>query len=133
MAFWGYVACPDYPNRPNPWARWWLRDSDVDIAQERMASVNRRLPAGFSWRVIKSVVSRPQNWMIWLAYELNGQGNTGNGYFNLWLKSLRDGTALRYTVQQVNTIPIAASCVSWLPVVLISSRRRSALTTHRSA
>ena len=112
MAFWGYVACPDYPNRPNPWARWWLRDSDVDIAQERMASVNRRLPAGFSWRVIKSVVSRPQNWMILIEYQLNGQGNTGNGYFSLWLKSLKDGNSLRYTVQQVNTIPIAASCVS---------------------
>ncbi|ORY22848.1 major facilitator superfamily domain-containing protein [Naematelia encephala] len=112
VAGWGYYGCPDYPNKPNPWAKW-LRKVDVETARSRMSQQKRELPKGWSWKTIKSTVTRPTNWAIWALYTCGGQGGTGTGYFNLWLKSLvkADGTK-RYSVSQLNTIPIACACVS---------------------
>ncbi|KAK4686153.1 hypothetical protein P7C73_g3980, partial [Tremellales sp. Uapishka_1] len=97
VAGWGYFGCPDYPNRPNPWSTW-LRPDDIDTAQGRMSENGRSLPQGWSWTTVKSLLSRPQNWAIWAAYTAAGQGGTGTGYFNLWLKSLKnDNGATRYS------------------------------------
>lgn len=67
VAGWGYVGCPDYPNKPNPWSKW-LRPQDVETALARAKATKKANPTRWSWSVIKSVVSRPQNWAIWLTY-----------------------------------------------------------------
>ncbi|WVQ74117.1 hypothetical protein IAR50_003707 [Cryptococcus sp. DSM 104548] len=116
IATWGFFGCPDYPNRPNPVGKW-LKPRHVEVALRRMGNQGRALPVGWSWRTVKSLVSRPQNWAIWAAYSIYSQAGTGTGYFNLWLKSLTndDGTA-RYT-----TIPIAVSCLNIVSLLVILS------------
>ncbi|WWD06208.1 hypothetical protein V865_004294 [Kwoniella europaea PYCC6329] len=125
VAGWGYIGCPDYPNRPNPWSKW-LKPEHVETGLRRMGHQGRALPVGWSWKTAKSLVSRPQNWAIWAGYTIYSQGGTGNGYFNLWLKSLKNANGkARYTVSQINTIPIACSCiniVSLLIVLTVSDR-----------
>ncbi|WVQ83688.1 hypothetical protein IAT38_005831 [Cryptococcus sp. DSM 104549] len=127
VAAWGFIGCPDYPNALNPWAKW-IKPADLEAANRRMAYEGRALPRGWTWKTVKATFTRPTNIGIWLAYTLAGQGGTGTGYFNLWLKSLKnsDGTK-RYTVSQLNTIPIAGTCitiVSLLTVLAISDKFR---------
>ncbi|ODN86316.1 hypothetical protein L198_07334 [Cryptococcus wingfieldii CBS 7118] len=127
VATWGYFGCPDYPNKPNPMGKW-LQHRHVKVAMRRMGNQGRAMPVGWNWGTVKSLVSRPQNWAIWAGYTIYGQAGSGVGYFSLWLKSLKndDGSA-RYTVSQVNTIPIAVSClniISLLVILGISDRFR---------
>lgn len=84
VAGWGYYACPDYPNKVNPWAKW-LSSRDIEIGKQRMASLKRELPKGWTWRAVKRAFSNPRTyvsippiactWMelieqaIWFAYE----------------------------------------------------------------
>ncbi|WVW81420.1 hypothetical protein I302_103414 [Kwoniella bestiolae CBS 10118] len=125
VAGWGYIGCPDYPNRPNPLSRW-LTPDHVETGLRRMGNQGRALPVGWSWKTARSLITRPQNWAIWAGYTIYCQGATGNGYFNLWLKSLKNASGhARYTVSQINTIPIACSCiniVSLLIVLTVSDR-----------
>ncbi|ODO08986.1 hypothetical protein I350_02579 [Cryptococcus amylolentus CBS 6273] len=97
IATWGYIGCPDYPNRPNPLGKW-LKPRHVEVALRRMGNQGRALPVGWSWATVRSLVSRPQNWAIWAGYSIYSQAGSGTGYFSLWLKSLKngDGTA-KYT------------------------------------
>ncbi|WWC67194.1 uncharacterized protein I206_101101 [Kwoniella pini CBS 10737] len=119
VAGWGYIGCPDYPNKPNPLAKW-LKPEDVEIGLRRMGNQGRALPVGWSWKTAKSLVTRPQNWAIWAGYTIYCQGATGNGYFNLWLKSLKNANGhARYTVSQINTIPIACSCINIVSLLII--------------
>ncbi|RSH95487.1 hypothetical protein EHS25_000579 [Saitozyma podzolica] len=121
VAGWGYIGCPDYPTRPNPLSKW-LRPVDVETSIRRMGRQRRALPKGWNWGVIKSVVSRPQNWAIWVAYEVMGQASSGTGYFNLWLKSLKNANgSSRYTVSQLNTIPIASNCITIVSLIVFLS------------
>ncbi|WRT63346.1 uncharacterized protein IL334_000251 [Kwoniella shivajii] len=113
VAGWGYIGCPDYPNRPNPKGKW-LKAHHAETGLRRMGNVGRALPVGWSWKTAKSLVSRPQNWAIWAGYTIYNQGGTGNGYFNLWLKSLKTDGHARYT-----TIPIACSCIQIFALLVV--------------
>ncbi|RXK36036.1 hypothetical protein M231_06684 [Tremella mesenterica] len=123
VAIWGYVGCPDYPNKVNPLAKkYWLREQDEVTAVARMKSVRREMPKGWSLATFKSVVTRPQNITVLLAYEFIGQGGTGTGFFNLWLKSLKKANGKsRFTVSQLNTIPIAGSVINILSLFFFLS------------
>ncbi|WVF66747.1 hypothetical protein IAT40_001489 [Kwoniella sp. CBS 6097] len=111
FAGYGYVGVPGYPNKPNPWS-FWLRPIDVETAQKRTARINRSLPRGWSLKAVKSLVTSPINWLAW-----------GFGlYFNLYLKSLKndDGTK-KFTVEQLNLIPIASACISVVSLLTLMS------------
>ncbi|WVQ94360.1 hypothetical protein IAU59_001439 [Kwoniella sp. CBS 9459] len=118
FAGYGYIGVPGYPNKPNPWS-FWLRPIDVETAQKRMARINRSLPKGWSLKAVKSLVTSPVNWVSQVKLGLAW----GFGlYFNLYLKSLTndDGTK-KFTVEQLNLIPIASACISVVSLLTLMS------------
>ncbi|OCF42531.1 hypothetical protein I317_03647 [Kwoniella heveanensis CBS 569] len=121
LAGYGYVGVPGYPNKPNPWS-FWLRPVDVETAQKRTAKINRSLPKGWSLKAVKLLVTSPINWLAWGFGLLGGQGTVGTRYFNLYLKSLTndDGTK-KFTVEQLNLIPIASACMSVVSLLTLMS------------
>ncbi|GAA6031469.1 hypothetical protein JCM8097_006472 [Rhodosporidiobolus ruineniae] len=122
VAFWGYVALPDYPNRPNPWGRWWLKQRHIDAALARSDRLGRKLPSGWTRKNLTAVLKSWRIYTIWIAYEVNVQAGGGTGYFNLWLKALKkaDGTA-RYSVSQINHIPIAGNVINIVSILIVMS------------
>lgn len=68
IAFAGLFLIPDIPNKPNPRARWWLRQKHLDIAQERMAQMKRAPPTGFSLQTFKKGFSSWVPWAFFVPY-----------------------------------------------------------------
>ncbi|GAA5856942.1 hypothetical protein JCM8547_008478 [Rhodosporidiobolus lusitaniae] len=110
VAFYGYYALPDYPNKPNPWSKSWLKQRHIDAALARRYKPGRKLPSGWTKKNLLAVFASWRIDAVWFAYGVVVQAGGGTGYFNLLLKSLKnaDGTA-RYLVEQLNHIPIAGN------------------------
>ncbi|GAA6006028.1 hypothetical protein JCM10207_007314 [Rhodosporidiobolus poonsookiae] len=121
VAFYGYYALPDYPNRPNPAGKW-LKQRHIEAALARTHKLGRKLPSGWTIKKVTAVLKSWRIYAIWFAYEVNVQAGGGVGYFNLWLKSLKnaDGTT-RYTVQQLNHIPIAGNVINIVSILTVMS------------
>ncbi|WWC69766.1 uncharacterized protein I206_103709 [Kwoniella pini CBS 10737] len=121
IALAAFFVLPGYPERPNPLAGWYMKEKHIAIALRRNARVNR---SGQRPITVKSFLNVFRNWKVWafgLAWVLGGC-TTPSGFFNLWLKSLKlpNGKA-RYSVAQLNYLPIAGQAISLGLQVIFSS------------
>ncbi|GME35087.1 putative transporter SEO1 [Neofusicoccum parvum] len=114
---WGFLGIfmlPDYPNKVNPCA-FWFKKSDGELAMERLSRHNRAKPSKVTLAGIKRTFSSWTVYFIAALYISTVLASSGYTYFSLFLKSLEspDGSP-RWTVEQVNAIPIGGSAINIL-------------------
>ncbi|KAJ5760323.1 Major facilitator superfamily domain general substrate transporter [Penicillium odoratum] len=110
--FAGFFMIPDLPNKPNPRA-FWFRRVHGELSMERLVRHGRAEPKKMSWAGAKRAFSGWVIYFIAVLYIATVLGTYGYVYFSLFLKSLKnpDGSA-RWTVAQVNAIPIGGSAIN---------------------
>ncbi|KAJ5604159.1 hypothetical protein N7537_007115 [Penicillium hordei] len=110
--FAGFFMLPDLPNRPNPRA-FWFKKVHGELSLERLARNGRAEPKKMTWAGVKRTFSGWVVYFIAALYIATVLGTYGYVYFGLFLKSLKnpDGSA-RWTVSQVNVIPIGGSAIN---------------------
>ncbi|CAG8360976.1 unnamed protein product [Penicillium salamii] len=110
--FAGFFMIPDLPNRPNPRA-FWFKKVHGELSLERLARNGRAEPKRMTWAGVKRTFSGWVVYFIAILYIATVLGTYGYVYFSLFLKSLKnpDGTP-RWTVTQVNAIPIGGSAIN---------------------
>ncbi|KAJ5453626.1 uncharacterized protein N7458_004582, partial [Penicillium daleae] len=110
--FAGFFMIPDLPNNPNPRA-FWFRKVHAELSMERLARNGRAEPKKMTWAGVKRTFSGWVVYFIAILYIATVLGTYGYVYFSLFLKSLKrpDGTP-RWTVSQVNAIPIGGSAIN---------------------
>ncbi|EPE02459.1 major facilitator superfamily transporter [Ophiostoma piceae UAMH 11346] len=99
IALWGFYAIPDQPN--NSTARW-LSAAYKEIAIRRMDNAGRKPVQKVTWGRFKSIWSTWHVYLFVACYVLYGAFSWGDGYFGLWIQSLR-----KYSVEDINNIPTA--------------------------
>ncbi|KAK1764924.1 major facilitator superfamily domain-containing protein [Phialemonium atrogriseum] len=108
----GLFFIPDYPNKPNPWARFWLTPHHVQMAQERMHRFCRASNKHFTFATVKRTVALPVFWMFIIFYPACVIGNQAYNYFGLYLKSLVDANGEKvWSTSAVNSIPIGGLAI----------------------
>ncbi|OJJ45108.1 hypothetical protein ASPZODRAFT_70368 [Penicilliopsis zonata CBS 506.65] len=118
----GFFMIPDLPNRPNRLASWFRR-SHAELAMDRLARHGRSEPKQMTLTGIRRTFSGWVVYFIATLYIATVLGTTGYSYFNLFLRSLQkeDGSP-RWSVSQVNSIPIAGSAINvvfvWIWAIL---------------
>lgn len=110
--FAGFFMIPDLPNRPNPRA-FWFKKIHGELSLERLARNGRAEPKRMTWAGVKRTFSGWVVYFISILYIATVLGTYGYVYFSLFLKSLKNpnGTP-RWTVSQVNAIPIGGSAIN---------------------
>ncbi|KAK0742739.1 major facilitator superfamily domain-containing protein [Schizothecium vesticola] len=108
----GLFMLPDYPSRPNPRAIW-LTPEHTEMGVGRLARHKRTESKKITWESTRRTFLMPIAYLIPALYIVTVFAPYGYNYFNLFLKSLKnpDGTP-RWTVEQVNTIPIAGGAIN---------------------
>ncbi|KAF9064790.1 MFS general substrate transporter [Rhodocollybia butyracea] len=99
IALAGYFMIPDTPDRVNPRTRFWFREKDIRIGQERAVRFKRAPTKGFT---VKDMLAAFKNWVpiaFMVPYTCYVLGLNSFAYMNLWLK------AENYTVDKINLIP----------------------------
>lgn len=94
----GYFILPGTPDMPN---NIFLKQTDIDLATQRLKRAGHATKGKFQWRVIKQLATKWQFWaLVWLdIFFWNGSINTSTGGFLLWIKSLD-----RYSIPKVNEL-----------------------------
>ncbi|KAG6364538.1 hypothetical protein INS49_006139 [Diaporthe citri] len=94
----GYFILPGTPDKPN---KIFLKQTDIDLAVQRLKRAGHATTGKFEWRVIKQLATKWQFWaLVWLdIFFWNGSINTSTGGFLLWIKSLD-----RYSTPKVNEL-----------------------------
>lgn len=94
----GYFILPGTPDKPN---RLFLKESDIQLAQERLGRAGHSSSGRFTWATLRRLARRWQVWGLLLLdiFFWNGSVNYSVGGFLLWLKSLD-----RYTQSRVNEL-----------------------------
>lgn len=108
----GFIMLPDLPNRPNPRA-FWFKKEHAELSLERLARNGRAEPKKMSWAGIKRTFAGWVVYFVSVLYIATVLGTWGYNYFTLFLKWLTnpDGSP-RWTVSQVNAIPIGGSAIN---------------------
>lgn len=112
----GYVAIPD-PHR----GAIWMSDDDLSLSKARMERINRRTKANFTLGTFKDVFCDYRVWIFFSMYAFKALAQKATNYFGLFIKSivLPDGTP-KYTVEQVNYIPMAGYATEIVAVLVYS-------------
>ncbi|KAF8243407.1 MFS general substrate transporter [Wilcoxina mikolae CBS 423.85] len=122
----GYAIIPDSPNDSRAW---WLSARGREISQRRMQRAGKSV--GSSGEVqslgdwLRLTVRLACEWKLWAfgaAYALWSFSQNANAWYPLYLKSLTlpDGSR-RFSVEQVNLVPIPAYLLSGTAMVLFSA------------
>jgi MFS family permease len=93
VALAAFIILPGYPERPNPFARFYLKPRHLEIAMARARRVGRKPQIGITFKSFLRCFTFWQLWIFAIAWPIGGNFVPSN-YYNLWLKSLRnpDGT-----------------------------------------
>ncbi|WRT70479.1 uncharacterized protein IL334_007477 [Kwoniella shivajii] len=106
VALAGPFMIPDFPNNPNPRA-FWLNDSDMEIARERLARYTRESPNPINFKTLFRTLKNPILYCLIYIYVGMLIAPSGNSYFQLWLKSLKDANGNKlWGVSALNAIPL---------------------------
>lgn len=108
------MMLPDYPNKPNPRAFWFNRNH-AELSMARLVRHNRAEPKPVTFAAIKRTLSGWTVYFIAVLYIATVIASYGYNYFSLFLKSVKlsDGSR-RWTVEEVNVIPIGGSAINVL-------------------
>ncbi|KAK4703727.1 MFS transporter, ACS family, pantothenate transporter, partial [Phenoliferia sp. Uapishka_3] len=125
VAILGLIFIPDIPSRVASLAKpnFMLSQADIDLANARLARIERVPPTPWSKAKAKRIFS---TWQIYLfpilyALYLPGGPQQAMGY---WLKSFNAKPAPvpghRYTVPQINLLPLPASAIAAVTCILFT-------------
>jgi len=110
----GFMMLPDYPNKPNPRAFWFNRNHG-ELSMARLVRHNRAEPKPISLAAVKRTFSGWTVYFVAVLYISTVLASYGYVYFSLFLKAMKlpDGSR-RWTVEEVNVIPIGGSAINVL-------------------
>lgn len=118
------------PNTPENGGARWMKAQDVELSQKRMERSGRQTRNQFKMSDFVETLKDYKFWVFALAYVPWAWGLLSTSYFNLWLDSLRlDDGSRRYTVQQVDLIPIGGYAIQIVTMIMYA--RVSDLTGKR--
>ncbi|KAK6909234.1 hypothetical protein L486_01112 [Kwoniella mangroviensis CBS 10435] len=109
IAIAGYFLIPDIPTRPNPRARWYLRDQDLKMAIARMERYKRAPTKGFTLDIFKKTMTSWIPWTFFIPYTCFVVGLGSYAYMNLWLKAT---PPWKGDVTAINVIPTGGYALS---------------------
>ncbi|WWD03828.1 hypothetical protein V865_001884 [Kwoniella europaea PYCC6329] len=109
IAIAGYFLIPDIPTRPNPRARWYLRDQDIKMAIARMERYKRAPTKGFTLDIFKKTMTSWIPWTFFIPYTCFVVGLGSYAYMNLWLKAT---PPWKGDVTAINVIPTGGYALS---------------------
>ncbi|KAL0469562.1 major facilitator superfamily domain-containing protein [Neurospora intermedia] len=143
IGFTGFFLIPDYPRSPNPrclkasppqtfsscsstpssLSFGWLTPAHIQAAEDRLKRHGRTDSKKITWRAAKRTFRLWISYFIPALYVASVLAPYGYNYFNLFLKELKDKDGRpRWSVEQVNAIPIAGNAVNvvfvWLWAIL---------------
>lgn len=114
----GFYFLPDTP--ANGGARWMNR-SEIKIALRRVEKLGRVTVRRFELNQFFKAFSDHKVYYLLLAYMPWDLGLNVTSYITLWLKSIvKEDKSPRYTVQQVNLIPIIGFIIAATSMVVIT-------------
>ncbi|KAJ5906096.1 uncharacterized protein N7473_003012 [Penicillium subrubescens] len=109
VALLGFFIFPGVPDSPRPF---YLTESDINLAKERLARAKIRRPGKLSADVFKRSLKRWHIWVFIFSYACMIICSYPMSYMNLWLK------AEGYSVTQINQLPTVMYAInivaSWL-------------------
>ncbi|EJU00499.1 MFS general substrate transporter [Dacryopinax primogenitus] len=122
LAFIGFFTFPGLPSSKKPW---FFSDEEHDLALQRMARQKNKVPGKITGSTLRRVFT---SWRFYISISMNMIYNLTSyptNYMSLYLKKATDSQGhLKYTIQQVNTIPTGVSAVSafssWLTASLVN-------------
>ncbi|KAK3492769.1 MFS general substrate transporter [Neurospora hispaniola] len=140
IGFTGFFLIPDYPRSPNPrclkaspqtfscpsapsLSFGWLTPAHIQVAEDRLKRHGRTDSKKITWRAAKRTFRLWISYFIPALYVASVLAPYGYNYFNLFLKELKDQNGRpRWSVEQVNAIPIAGNGVNvvfvWIWAIL---------------
>ncbi|KHE80311.1 MFS general substrate transporter [Neurospora crassa] len=141
IGFTGFFLIPDYPRSPNPRCLkappqtfsststpfppsfGWLTPAHIQAAEDRLKRHGRTDSKKITWRAAKRTFRLWISYFIPALYVASVLAPYGYNYFNLFLKELKDKDGRpRWSVEQVNAIPIAGNGVNvvfvWIWAIL---------------
>ncbi|KAH7879195.1 MFS general substrate transporter [Lentinula edodes] len=110
IALLGFLIMPDLPNNTRP-SKWLYTEAQLEIANKRMAEINRKPPSKFTKAKILGFFT---TWHIYTLVPLYILFNNGGGPASsmiFWLKSFNTPTKTVYTVGQINIYPLGQNVV----------------------
>ncbi|KAJ4475442.1 major facilitator superfamily domain-containing protein [Lentinula lateritia] len=110
IALLGFLVMPDLPNNTRP-SKWLYTEAQLEIANKRMAEINRKPPSKFTKAKILGFFT---TWHIYTLVPLYILFNNGGGPASsmiFWLKSFNTPTKTVYTVGQINIYPLGQNVV----------------------
>ncbi|KAJ5730429.1 uncharacterized protein N7483_004937 [Penicillium malachiteum] len=120
VALVAFFVLPGFPERQNPFSKFYLNARDIEIAQDRNRRVGRKPQIGITPKTFLRAFKFWHVWMFAIAWSI-GTGTTPSNYFNLWLESLTnsDGT-LKYSTAMLDYLPIAGQAIQLVAELLFS-------------
>ncbi|KAF5378047.1 hypothetical protein D9757_011514 [Collybiopsis confluens] len=109
IALLGFLIMPDLPHNTKPSI--FYTERQLQLAQKRMAEVNRNPPSKFTRA---KVIGFFTSWHIYTLVPLYVLFNNGSGPSTsmiFWLKSFNTNTKTVYTIGQINIYPLGANVV----------------------
>ncbi|KAJ3851393.1 major facilitator superfamily domain-containing protein [Lentinula lateritia] len=110
IALLGFLIMPDLPHNTKP-SKWLYTEEQLEIANQRMAEINRKPPSKFTKAKILGFFT---TWHIYTLVPLYILFNNGGGPASsmiFWLKSFNTPTKTVYTVGQINIYPLGQNVV----------------------
>ncbi|KAJ5733589.1 Major facilitator superfamily domain general substrate transporter [Penicillium malachiteum] len=120
VAIVAFFVLPGFPERQNPFSKFYLSARDIEIAQDRNRRVGRMPQIGITPKTFLRTFKFWHVWIFAIAWSI-GTGTTPSNYFNLWLESLTnsDGTA-KYSTAMLDYLPIAGQAIQLVAELLFS-------------
>ncbi|KAG7109192.1 MFS transporter PfmaC like protein [Verticillium longisporum] len=107
----GFVFLPDFPHKPNPWAKW-FKDEYKQIAVDRLKRHGKAESRRITWQSAKRTAGMWITYFVPTWWVIHGLSGGGAGFFGVFLKSLLDGSGQPlWTVREVNALPIGAAAI----------------------
>ncbi|WVR09657.1 hypothetical protein IAU60_006732 [Kwoniella sp. DSM 27419] len=109
IAIAGYFVIPDTPTRPNPRAKFYLKDEHIEYARRRMERYKRAPTKGFTLDIFKKTMLSWVPWTFFVPYTCYVVGLGSYAYMNLWLKAT---PPWKTNLTLVNVIPTGGYALS---------------------
>ncbi|KAK9311204.1 major facilitator superfamily domain-containing protein [Lipomyces starkeyi] len=113
----GFFQVPDFPNNTRAW---YLKQHHRDYAVQRMEMVGRKPIKRLTVKEFCKIFTSWRPYLFLWPYNMIYFGSY-TGYFNLWLQSLKNGAARRYSIAQLNIIPTGGNAIGLVMAYLVSS------------
>jgi ACS family pantothenate transporter-like MFS transporter len=120
VALCAFFILPGFPERQNPLSEFYPKPRHIQIAAARARRVGRKPQVGITAKRFLRCFTFWQLWSVAIPWSIGGN-TTPSNYFNLWLKSLKNGNRkARYSVAMLNYLPIIGQAIQLIAELLFS-------------